>query len=52
MAKKKAKHEYANFPIRIKPSTRKALDKVKIHPRESLDDVIIRLVKEYETARS
>ena len=36
----------ADKPIKISEATKKGLDKLKIHPRETYDDVINRLVEE------
>jgi len=34
--------------IRIKPDTKKALEELKVHPRETYDDVIRRLIDEWK----
>ena len=38
----------ADKPIKISGATKKGLDKLKTHPRETYDDVITRLVEEGE----
>jgi len=36
----------ADRPIKISEITKKGLDELKVHPRETYDDVIARLVEE------
>ena len=36
----------ADRPLKISEKTKKELDKLKVHPRETYDDIIARLVKE------
>ena len=32
--------------IRIRKTTKKMLDKIKVHPRETYEEVILRLIRE------
>ena len=41
--------EYVN--VRIKKTTKKQLDKLKIHPREIYAELIERLIKEYQEGK-
>ena len=36
----------ADKPIKISESTKKDIDNLKTHPRETYDDIVTRLVKE------
>lgn len=36
----------ADKPIKISEATKKGLDELKVHPRETYDDVISRLIEE------
>ena len=36
----------ADRPLKISEATKKGLDELKVHPRETYDDVIARLIKE------
>lgn len=36
----------ADKPIKISEATKRGLDKLKVHPRETYDDVISRLVED------
>ena len=38
----------ADKPIKISGATKKGLDNIKIHPRETYDDIISRLVEKEE----
>ncbi|MEM1605833.1 MAG: hypothetical protein QXW41_06290 [Fervidicoccaceae archaeon] len=41
----------ATEPIRIGKDTKEELKRLKIHPRETYDDVIKRLIEEYKRSR-
>jgi len=39
-------------PIRVRKETKEELNKLKIHYRETYDDVITRLIEEYKRCKS
>ena len=39
-------------PIRVRRETKEELNKLKVHPRETYDDVITRLIEEYKRCKS
>ena len=41
----------ATEPIRVRKETKEELNKLKIHPRETYDDVITRLIEEYKRCK-
>jgi len=41
----------ATEPIRVRKETKEELNKLKVHPRETYDDVITRLIEEYKRCR-
>lgn len=43
--------EPATAGIKIRPSTKKRLDGLKVHPRETYDQVIVRLIDFYEKCK-
>ena len=38
--------------IKVSQDTRNSLDLLKIHPRQSLDEVIVKLIKDSKNAKS
>ena len=38
----------ATEPIRVRRETKEELNRLKVHPRETYDDVITRLIEEYK----
>ncbi|MFP3264649.1 MAG: hypothetical protein RXO54_02310 [Acidilobus sp.] len=38
-------------PIRVRRETKEELNKLKVHPRETYDDVITRLIEEYRRCK-
>ncbi|MFP3172175.1 MAG: hypothetical protein RXQ79_03935 [Acidilobus sp.] len=38
-------------PIRVRKETKEELNKLKVHPRETYDDVITRLIEEYKRCK-
>lgn len=43
--------EPATAGIKIRPSTKRKLDTLKVHPRETYDQIITRLIEFYEKHR-
>jgi hypothetical protein len=41
----------ATEPIRVRKETKEELNRLKVHPRETYDDVITRLIEEYKRCR-
>jgi predicted CopG family antitoxin len=39
-------------PIRVRKETKEELNRLKVHPRETYDDVITRLIEEYKRCKS
>ena len=37
-------HDTATVPVRLRPSTKARLDLIKVHRRETVDDVVARLL--------
>jgi len=42
----------ATEPIRVRKETKEELNRLKVHPRETYDDVITRLIEEYRRCKS
>jgi hypothetical protein len=38
-------------PIRVRKETKEELNRLKVHPRETYDDVITRLIEEYKRCK-
>ncbi len=41
----------ATEPIRVRRETKEELNRLKVHPRETYEDVITRLIEEYKRCR-
>jgi hypothetical protein len=41
----------ATEPIRVRKETKEELNRLKVHPRETYDDVITRLIEEYKRCK-